>query len=206
VRWNWQRDVTHRFRYREQAMRSLPMARWRCAFYTAGRWQHAGSVVWPVHPLHRLDDERVMRHRLERLLCWRESAERWSCYQHMLPVLILARSSRQHDHWQRAVEATALKLRLAPLSGALACLPYVERADGNPWVLNWRTLSTAVPVTCKMYCSHCHKRPSVDATTGSRPGGGQRNTLTFERFRCQRILWNIDSLHSSHHGGARQSG
>jgi len=50
--------------------------------------------------------------RLERLLCWRESPERWSVYQHMPPVLILAGSLRQRDHWQRAVEATALKLRV----------------------------------------------------------------------------------------------
>ena len=73
-----------------------------------------------------LDDERLMRLRLERLLCWRESPERWSSYQHMLPVLILARSQRQRDHWQRAVEATSLKLRLDPLAGALACLPLPE--------------------------------------------------------------------------------
>ena len=75
-----------------------------------------------------LDDERLMRLRLERLLCWRESPERWSSYQHMLPVLILARSQRQRDHWQHAVEATSLKLRLDPLAGALACLPPPESA------------------------------------------------------------------------------
>jgi hypothetical protein len=34
-----------------------------------------------------LEDEHLMRLRLERLLCWRESAERWSFYQHMLPLL-----------------------------------------------------------------------------------------------------------------------
>jgi hypothetical protein len=96
-----------------------------------------------------LDDERLMRLRLERLLCWRESPERWSSYQHMLPVFILARSQRQRDHWQRAVEATALKLRLDPLAGALACLPLPESAHFNPWLLNWRTLSTEVSVTCK---------------------------------------------------------
>ena len=89
-----------------------------------------------------LDDERLMRLRLERLLCWRESPERWSTYQHMLPVLILARSQRQRDHWQRAVEATSLKLRLDPLAGALACLPPQESAHINPWLLNWRTLAT----------------------------------------------------------------
>ena len=38
-----------------------------------------------------LDDERLMRHRVERLLCWRESAERWSCYQHL----------RRDSHGQR---------------------------------------------------------------------------------------------------------
>jgi hypothetical protein len=91
-----------------------------------------------------LDDERLMRLRLERLLCWRESPERWSSYQHMLPVLILATSPRQREHWQHAVEAAALKLRLEPLAGALACLLPPERAHVNPWLLTWRTLSTAV--------------------------------------------------------------
>ena len=92
-----------------------------------------------------LDDERLMRLRLERLLCWRESPERWSSYQHMLPVLILAKAPRQRDHWQRAVEATALKLRLDPLAGALACLPPPESTHVNPWLLSWHTLSTEVP-------------------------------------------------------------
>ena len=96
-------------------------------------------------PSKDLDDERLMRLRLERLLCWRESPERWSTYQHMLPVLILARSPRQCDHWQRAVESAALKLRLNPPSGALACLPQPEDRQINPWRLAWRTLSTDVP-------------------------------------------------------------
>src|SRR5207245_2542378 len=91
-----------------------------------------------------LDDERLMRLRLERLLCWRESPERWSLYQHMLPVLILARSQRQRDHWQHAVEATSLKLRLDPLAGSLACLPLGESTPVNPWLLNWHTLATEV--------------------------------------------------------------
>ena len=45
-----------------------------------------------------LDDERLWRLRLERLLCWHESPERLSTYQHMLPVLILATSPRQCEH------------------------------------------------------------------------------------------------------------
>src|SRR5260370_42068207 len=89
-----------------------------------------------------LDDERLMRLRLERLMCWRESPERWSCYRHMLPVLILSRSERQGEHWQRAVEASALKLRLEPLTGALVCLASEGSIHMNPCLLNWRTLAT----------------------------------------------------------------
>jgi hypothetical protein len=111
--------------------------------------QDDGSVLDKWYGLFmlstELDDERLMRLRLERLLCWHESPERWPFYQHILPVLILANSSRQRDHWKRAVEATSLKLRLEPLAGALACLPRSESTSANPWLLNWRTLSTDVP-------------------------------------------------------------
>jgi hypothetical protein len=61
-----------------------------------------------------LDDERVMRLCLERLLCWRETPERWSTYQHMLPILILATSLRQHEHWQNAVETSPSNCALIP--------------------------------------------------------------------------------------------
>ena len=63
----------------------------------------------------------------------------------MLPVLILANSQRQRDHWQHEVEATSLKLRLEPLTGALAWHHWSESVQVNPWLLNWRTLSTNVP-------------------------------------------------------------
>ncbi len=145
VRWNWQRDVTHRFQYREQRMRFFADGAVALCVRTQ---QGESSVLDQWYGLFLfatdLDDERLMRQRLERLLCWRESPERWSSYQHMLPVLILARSQRQRDHWQHAVEATALKLRLHPLAGALAYLPPLESARMNPWLLNWRTLSTEV--------------------------------------------------------------
>ncbi len=60
----------------------------------------------------------------------------------MLPVLILATSRRQRDHWPRAVEATALKLRVEPLASAPAALPSSERTHVNPWLLNWHPLAT----------------------------------------------------------------
>ena len=146
VRWNCQRDVTHRFLYREQSIRFFADSLIALCIRTQ---QDDGSVLDKWYGLFmlstELDDERLMRLRLERLLCWRESPERWSSYQHMLPVLILAKSPRQRDHWQRAVEATSLKLRLEPLAGALACLSRSESTSANPWLLNWRTLSTDVP-------------------------------------------------------------
>jgi predicted transcriptional regulator len=146
VRWNWQRDVTHRFLYREQRMHFFTDGAVALCIRTR---QGNGSTLDQWYGLFilstELDDERLMRLQLERLLCWRESPERWSSYQHMLPALILARSQRQRDHWQRAVEATSLKLRLDPLVGALACLPPLESTHMNPWLLNWRTLATDVP-------------------------------------------------------------
>lgn len=163
VRWTWQCDMSHRFRYREQATRFFADGVLALCIRTQ---QGEGRVLDQWYGLFilctELDDERLMRLRLERLLCWRESPERWSCYQHMLPVLILARSQRQREHWQRAVEATALKLHLEPLTGALACLPSEESACMNPWLLNWRTLATEVschlqellkPVPCAAFPS-----------------------------------------------------
>src|SRR5207248_6430421 len=43
------------------------------------------------------------------------------------------------------LETSALKLRLDPLQGALACLPAKDRAHVNPWRLTWRILSTDHP-------------------------------------------------------------
>ena len=149
VRWNWQRDVTHRFLYREKRMRFF--ADGAVALCIRTRLSESGVLDQWYGVLFLstgLDDERLMRLRLERLMYWRESPERWSCYQHMLPVLILARAPRQRDHWQHAVETTTRKLRLEPLVGALACLPPDEKGHPNPWFLNWRTLSTET--TCHL--------------------------------------------------------
>jgi hypothetical protein len=103
VRWTWQRDMAHRFQYREQAMRwfvdgvlALNIHAQQVDDATYERWYGLFLLFT------ELDDERLMRLRLERLLCWRESPERWSVYQHMPPVLILARSIRQCEDWHRA--------------------------------------------------------------------------------------------------------
>src|SRR6266852_4203453 len=143
VRWTWQRDVMHRCLYREQRMRFFVDGTVALCIRTQQGESSRLDQWYGLFILStELDDERLMRLRLERLLCWRESPERWPVYQHMLPVLILARSQRQRDHWQRAAMATALKLRLDPLVGALACLPETQSPQVNPWMLNWRTLAT----------------------------------------------------------------
>ncbi len=145
VRWNWQRDMSHRFQYREQTMRFFADGAVALRIRTQQGDSSALDQWYGLFILSmELDDEWLMRLRLERLLCWRECPERWSSYQHMLPVLILANSPRQRDHWQCTVEDTALKLRLEPLAGALACLPPPESTRMNTWLLNWRTLATEV--------------------------------------------------------------
>jgi predicted transcriptional regulator len=145
VRWTWQRDLTHRFLYREHTMRLFADGGVALCLHAQ---QDDGSTMDQWYGLlllaTELDDERLMRLRLERLLCYRESPERWPVYQHMLPVLILAASPRQRDHWRRAAEIAALKLRMEPLVGALACLSLEESVHVNPWRLAWHTLSTEV--------------------------------------------------------------
>lgn len=143
VRWTWQSDVVHRFQYREQAARLFVDGAVALCIRAP---QSDGTTLDQWYGLFllstELDDERLMRLRLERLLCWRESPERWSSYQHMLPVLILAATPRQCEHWQHAVETSALKLHLNPLQGALIYLSQEDRVQVNPWRLAWRTLST----------------------------------------------------------------
>jgi predicted transcriptional regulator len=144
VRWTWQRDVVHPFQYREQALRffadgviALCLRTQQADGSTLDRWYGLFLLTTA------LDDERLMCLRLERLFCWRESPERWPFYQYMLPVLILATTPRQSEHWQRAVESATLKLRLEPLTGSLISSPPPGR-DESPWVCSWRTLSTAM--------------------------------------------------------------
>ena len=77
-----------------------------------------------------------------RLLYWRECPERWRTYHHMLPLLVLAHSVRQRDHWQKAMNRAMRRVGSAPLVGAIACLDEGEPHRSNPWHLDWRTLAT----------------------------------------------------------------
>ncbi len=143
MRWTWQRNMTHRFQYREKRIRFFADGVAALCIRTRLSESRVLDQWYGVLFLFtELDDERLMRLRLERLMCWRESPERWSCYQHMLPVLILATSSRQAEHWQHAITTSAMKLRLDPMSGSIACVSQQDCAYMNPWRLAWRSLST----------------------------------------------------------------
>jgi hypothetical protein len=144
VRWNWRRNFTHAFAYREQPMRwfadgALALCI-RATLPDGGQHEQWYSLLMLYTHLH---DERLMRLRLESIMRWRESAERWPFYQHMPLVLILATSPRQCEHWQHAAEEVAVRFRLEPLLGVIACLPentIAMGAIGNPWLLSWRSL------------------------------------------------------------------
>src|SRR5258707_12339221 len=74
VRWTWQREVMHRFQYREQLMRFFADGMVALCIRTQ---QADGSTLEQWYGLFilftELNDERLMHLRLHRLLCWRES-------------------------------------------------------------------------------------------------------------------------------------
>jgi len=94
-------------------------------------------------------DARWLKQRVGRLLCYRESTERWPVYQHFPPVLVLASTSHRMEHWQRCTIEAATALLVAPLSGVVACEPDQSgSALDNPWRLAWKNLATHV--SCKL--------------------------------------------------------
>jgi hypothetical protein len=145
IRWDWKRDYRYRFHYREQVTRlTVDGAFALCVRSTLPEHRHLDQWYGMLVLHTSLHDERLMRLRLERILRWRECAERWPLYQHMPQVVVLAVSARQSDDWRHGAEEVALKLRCHPLEGAIACLPTRETEMRNPWLLPWRTLATNV--------------------------------------------------------------
>jgi hypothetical protein len=148
VRWDWQRDYTHTFFFqaRKQSLSvHLDGVLALCLRYDPAYPSEEPQEVWYTLLLLRslLDDTRLLRQRLDRLLCWRESAERWPTYSQMPPVLILATTPRQTERWHLVSEQLAEARCLDPLRGAIACFP-AEEANA-PWRLAWRTLDTNRP-------------------------------------------------------------
>jgi predicted transcriptional regulator len=152
VRWHWVRDYAYRFSYREKMVRCTADAALllRVRSMTANGLS-AQEQWYSLFVLldAEIADARWLKQRLQRLLCYRESAERWPVYQHFPLVLVLVSTSHRMEHWQRCSMEAATALHVAPLSGVVACIPdSSQSASDNPWRLAWKTLATHV--SCKL--------------------------------------------------------
>ncbi len=156
VTWNWQRDFSTRFTYREKLLRLTADGALAMCIRTAlsddrycEQWYSALLFHTDVH------EKRLMRTRLERVLCWRECAQRWPLYQYMPLVIILATSPHQSEYWHQCAQEAATRLRVNALTGTVACFSpsspsspsspptHTESyASSNPWLLSWRSLAT----------------------------------------------------------------
>jgi hypothetical protein len=149
VRWHWVRDYAHRFSYREKLMRCTADAALLLRVRTVAENGTSMPEKW-YSLLVLLDTEFAgdtwLKQRLGRLLCYRESAERWPVYQHFPPVLVLVSTPRRLDHWQWCAREAASVLHVEPLTGAIVCVPnQPETVPYNPWPLAWKTLATHGP-------------------------------------------------------------
>jgi predicted transcriptional regulator len=148
VRWHWVRDYTHHFLYREKMLRCTADA--ALLFRVRQRTEDGTSAQEQWYSLFvlldsEIADARWLKQRLGRLLCYRESTERWPIYQHFPPVLVLVSMSHRMEHWQWCAMEAATALHVAPLSGVVACVPDQHRsAPVNPWRLAWKQLATHV--------------------------------------------------------------
>lgn len=142
IRWHWQHEYVHAFERKQRRMtfradgvvvfRRRPL-RQNMQHDSVESWS---CFFWFIDPgLRGSEDLRLMRTRIEQLLFWRESSERWSFYQAFPPLLILASTAHQRDLWISAAQEAAAHLRVAPLKGAGA----VPR-DDSPWKWRWHHL------------------------------------------------------------------
>jgi Replication-relaxation len=153
VRWHWVRDYSHRFSYREKLMRCTADAALLLRVRLVTEDKMSSQEQW-YSLIVLLDaviaDDTWLIQRLQRLLCYRESAERWSVYQHFPPVVVLVSTPRRMEHWQWSAMEAATTLHVSPLAGAIVCLPGKQHmASYNPWRLAWKTLETGGP--CKLH-------------------------------------------------------
>jgi predicted transcriptional regulator len=146
VRWHWVRDYANHFLYREKQMRCTADAALLLRVHLMNKDHTSVQEQW--YSLFLLLDGEIagdtwLKQRMQRLLCYRESAERWPVYQHFPQVVVLVSTPRRIEHWQWSVREAANALHVAPLSGAIACLPgELQMASFNPWRVPWKTLGT----------------------------------------------------------------
>jgi predicted transcriptional regulator len=151
VRWHWVRDYTYRFLYREKLIRCAADAALLFRVRPKQEDERGAQEEW--YSLFVLLDAEIaddtwLKQRLQRLLCYRESVERWPVYQHFPPVLALVSTPRRLEHWQWCAREAATALQVAPLTGVIALVPEKQPMKSyNPWRLAWYTLTMHVPCT-----------------------------------------------------------
>ncbi len=155
IRWYWLHDYRHRFLYRGKPLscHADAVLLWRArppdgAALPPEQGNEAGWYSAFVLVDLGLDDRTLMRQRLERMLAYRECAERWPVYRSFPAVLIVVDQPRRAEHWQRCMREVASKMRVEGLVGAITTLPDPpgkQDAPLNTWGLPWRHLSTNAP-------------------------------------------------------------
>jgi DNA-binding MarR family transcriptional regulator/DNA-binding CsgD family transcriptional regulator len=171
IRWHWVLDYRQTFRAKKRRQHvigvdaSLVFTRSQRLYETANDREEEQEgeyyqILLFVDPgLVGNNDLRIMNQRLERVLLFRESAQRWSHYQAFPPVLILTPTPHSRELWMRCARESAARLHVAPLQGAIAA----QEQATSAWTLAWYSLSTAGPC-------HVHDLLSPQAKVAVLPG------------------------------------
>lgn len=147
LNWHWRRDYQHTFTFHRKSVHCVADAVLIFHLHPHSlMWTEAEESFYSAFIL--LDtgmvgnhDERVVRERLGKLLCYRECEARLPFHRFFPPVLVLVQTPRQREVWQRCAIEVAAQLRLNPLCGAIVSLPR-ETAPTSAWPLPWSDLAT----------------------------------------------------------------
>jgi len=143
IRWHWQRDYTHTFGRGTKRItcRTDGAVVFRRRLFQQED-QNSSDESWHCFLLsldpgwYGSEDLRLIRERLEHVLSWRESSERWSVYHAFPSLLVVASTAHQRDLWLHCAQEAAAHLRVTPLKGACAVLS----EKYSPWQFSWHAL------------------------------------------------------------------
>ena len=182
LNWHWRRDYQHSFSFHGKPVNAVADA--VLVFHLhphALLWTEAEESFYSAFIL--LDtglvgnhDERIVRERLTRLLCYRECEARLSYHRFFPPVLVVVQTPRQREVWQRCASEAAAQLRLHPLSGAVVYLAR-ETAPESAWPLPWSDLVTRA--SCRLEGLFLPMpRAALPPRTMIQPPDAQQNTAS----------------------------
>ncbi len=210
IRWHWLAAYRHAFLAKGKATccrvdAALVLARHPAGDDAPQHREYAVLFVLIDPGFVGNHDLAFLRDRLERLLRFRESAERWPQYQSFPTILVIVPTPRHLEQWQWCAREAATRLRGAGLRGAI-----VARSPGmvvgSAWSFAWQNLSQPGPCRLQELLTMM-PRESVPAgllAPKAVPAGTMRNTpmsrkgIVLGRF-AQRALAPIPSPSSRAH-------